>query len=161
MTTRLRKILLTTHIATSVSWIGAAAAFLVLAISGLSAVQQDKIRMCYVAMDMIAWYAILPLSLTALSIGILQSLLSPWGLFRHNWVVAKLALTVFATVILVTKMPLIRQLAELAEKNLLGNPAHRPGQIELLVHSAGGLVLLITITALSVFKPWGKFNLTQ
>jgi hypothetical protein len=46
------------------------------------------------------WIVIVPLSLAALLTGVVQSLGTPWGLFRHRWIVAKLALTVVATVLL-------------------------------------------------------------
>jgi hypothetical protein len=31
-------------------------------------------------------------------------------------------------------------------------------QLQLLVHAAGGLLVLLTVTALSVYKPWGRIR---
>ncbi len=53
----------------------------------------------------VAAYAVLPLALASLSTGILQALGTPWGLFRHCWVLISLAVTGFATVVLVVHVP--------------------------------------------------------
>ena len=88
----LRKALLTMHIVSSVGMLGAVAAFLVLAMVGLSANEPAV----YSAMDLITRYALVPLAWASLLIGLLQSLATPWGLFRHYWIVAKLVLTVLS-----------------------------------------------------------------
>jgi hypothetical protein len=41
-------------------------------------------------MELTTWIVIVPLSLAALLTGVVQSLGTPWGLFRHRWIVAKL-----------------------------------------------------------------------
>ena len=80
---RLRKFLLTGHILSSVGWIGALAAFLVLAVAGLVTQDGGTARAAYVAMDVIARYAIVPLAAASLLGGIIQTFITPWGLVRH------------------------------------------------------------------------------
>jgi len=80
---------------------------------------------------------------------------TPWGLFRHYWVVAKLLLTIFATVVLLKKMPLIGYAAHRAAETPLPTAALRATGFPLLVHGVGGILVLLVITALSVYKPWG------
>ena len=58
-------------------------------------------------MDLTARFVIVPLAFAALLTGLIQSLGTPWGLFRHYWVLTKLLLTVFATVVLLAKMELV------------------------------------------------------
>ena len=69
------------------------------------------VRACYLAMPLIAWLVIVPLAVASLLIGIVQSLGTPWGLFRHWWVLLKLLVTVFATTVLLLKMQLIGTVA--------------------------------------------------
>src|SRR5207247_2220051 len=114
MRPRLRKFALTVHVSTSVGLLGAIAAFLALAIAGLVSQDEDMVRAAYLAMDLIARLVIVLLAIVSLLIGIIQSLGTPWGLFRHYWVVAKLLLTVFAISVLLAKMPLIGYAARLA-----------------------------------------------
>src|SRR5882757_3646258 len=155
MTTRLRKLVLTVHIIFSVGWFGAVAAFLALAIAGLTSRDAQMVRTAYAAMELIARFVIVPLAIASLLSGIVQSLGTPWGLFRHYWVLAKLLLTTFATIVLLAKMPLIGYAARWAgEATSTSADLHTAG-IQLAVHAAGGLLVLFVITALSVYKPWG------
>lgn len=156
MTPRLRKLALTAHITFSVGWFGAVATFLALAIAGLTDRDAQLVRGAYAAMELTARFVIVPLAIASLLSGIVQSLGTPWGVFRHYWVLAKLLLTIFATVVLLAKMPLIGYAARRALEARSSSSAdlHMVG-IQLAVHAAGGLLVLLLITALSVFKPWG------
>src|SRR5438128_10135219 len=100
MTAGARKLALTTHITSSVGWLGSVAAFLALAIAGLMSHDPQVVRAAYLAMHLTTWFVIVPLSLASLLTGLVDSFGTPWGLFRHYWVVTKLLLTVLATVIL-------------------------------------------------------------
>jgi hypothetical protein len=79
----LRKLALTAHVTVSVGWLGAAAAFLALAIAALASGGVETVRGAYVAMEVVGWYVIVPLCLAALVTGLVVSLGTPWGLFRH------------------------------------------------------------------------------
>ena len=50
-------------------------------------------------------FVIVPLAIASLLTGVVQALATPWGLFRHYWVVIKLFLTVFATLVLLASPP--------------------------------------------------------
>jgi hypothetical protein len=78
-----RKLALTAHVITSVGWLGAVAVFLVLAVAGLTSGAPATARAAYVAMEATTRLVIVPLCLASLLTGILQSLGTPWGLFRH------------------------------------------------------------------------------
>jgi hypothetical protein len=111
MTPSLRKFALTTHVTSSVGWFGAVVAYLALAAAAL--ISQDALtaRAAWIAMELIGWFAIVPLSVASLLTGLVQSLGTPWGVFRHYWVLFKLLLTVFATIILLLHMPTISYMA--------------------------------------------------
>ena len=155
MTNRLRKLALTAHIIVSVGWFGAVAAFLALAVAGLTSRDAQMVRTAYAAMELTARWVIVPLAVVSLLSGIIQSLGTPWGLFRHYWVLAKLLLTTFATIILLAKMPLIGYAARRAATTTLSGPDLHTAGMQLAIHATGGLLVLLLITALSVYKPWG------
>ena len=157
-----RKILLVTHISASVGLLGAVAGFLLLAIIGLISPDPQLARSVYPAMDLITRLLILPLVIASLVIGVAQSLVTPWGLFRHWWIVVKLGMNVIILAVLLVQMPGIRHVAEVAASSapletLFGLRA------SFVVHAAGGLLALLIPLGLSVFKPrgltrygWGK-----
>jgi hypothetical protein len=60
-------------------------AFLVLGVAGLKSRDVEIVRSSYIAMNLIGRYAIVPLSFAALLTGVIQSLGTPWGLFRYYW----------------------------------------------------------------------------
>jgi len=155
MTPSLRKLLLTAHITFSVGWLGAVAAFLALAITGLTSRDAQMVRTAYSAMELTARFVIVPLALASLLSGLIESLGTPWGLFRHYWVLGKLRLTIFATIVLLAKMPLIGYAARRAAEATLSHADLRAVGIQLAVHATGGLLVLLVVTALSVYKPWG------
>jgi hypothetical protein len=113
------------------------------------------VRAAYLAMELIARFVIIPLAFASLLTGLIQSLGTPWGLFRHYWVVVKLLLTVFATVVLLAKMELIGYAASVAAGATLSGADLRAAGIQLVVHAAGGLLVLLVPLVLSVYKPPG------
>ncbi len=147
---RTRRLVLIAHIATSVGWVGAVAAYLVLDITAVTGTDPFTVRAAYSAMDMIIWNAIVPLAIASVLIGVVNALGTRWGIFRHWWVVVKLLLTLFATVILVSEAQTVSTLANMATS--IPDPRGLPGT---LPHSMGGLVVLLAITALAVIKPRG------
>lgn len=155
MTPKLRKFALTAHITASVGLLGAIAGFIALAITGLTSQDAEMARAAYLAMELIAWCVIVPLAVGSLLTGVVQAVGTPWGLFRHWWVVGKLLLTVFATCVLLLKMPLISYVADAAAETVLSKTDLRQQRIELLFHACGGLLVLLVPLALSVYKPQG------
>jgi len=155
MTPRLRKFALTVHVTFSVGWLGAIAGFLALAVAGLTSPDARMVRAAYLAMGLTAWFVILPLSLASLLTGLVQALGTPWGLFRHYWVLAKLLLTVLATIVLLLKMESISYLAGVAAETTLSSADFVGLRISLMVHAVGGLLVLLAITTLAVYKPQG------
>lgn len=156
MTPRLSKAVLTSHITFSVGWLGAVAVFLALAITGLTSPNIQLVRSSYLAMELSAWFVIVPFSLTSLFTGIVQAVGTKWGLFKYYWIVIKLFLTVASTALLLLHLQPIRYLADAAADASFSN-AQQAGQLIQLIAKAGAAVLvLLAITTISVYKPWGK-----
>jgi hypothetical protein len=145
-----RKFALTVHIASSVGWSGAVIAFIGLTAFGLSSQDAQVARIVYLAAEPITWLAIVPLAVASLLTGIVQSLGTPWGLFRHYWVLFKLVLTVLATIVLLMYTQTVSYFAVLAAETGDVQPG---GLRNYLFHSSAALLVLLVTTALSVYKP--------
>ncbi|MEV6406070.1 hypothetical protein AB0M58_24400 [Streptomyces bobili] len=152
---RLRKLALTLHVTSSVGWLGAVAAFLALAVAGLTSGAPQTVRGAYLAMDVVGWYVIVPFSIACLLSGLVQSLGTAWGLLRHYWVIAKLLITVVATVLLLVHMQPVGHLADAAARAALEDGELQGMRVQLVADAAAALLVLLTAAALSVFKPRG------
>jgi hypothetical protein len=152
MAPNLRKFALTAHITSSLGFLGAALAYLGLGISAVTSEDAQTVRAAWIAMEVIGWYVIVPLALAALLSGLVQALGTPWGLFRHYWVLITFLLTIFATVILLLHMPSVSALADVARAADSATLDRLGGD---LFHAGGGLLVLLVITALNVYKPRG------
>jgi hypothetical protein len=154
MTPRLRKFTLAVHITLAVGWIGAVAGYIALDVAAATSQDAQTLRSAYLAMELIAWYVIVPLALASLLTGLVMSLGTRWGLFRHYWVLISLLLTIIATVVLLVETQTISYFADIAadpttssaDLRALGNT---------LFHSVGGTVVLVMILVLNVYKPRG------
>jgi DMSO/TMAO reductase YedYZ heme-binding membrane subunit len=154
MSPRLRKFALAAHITLAVGWIGAVAGYIALDVAAATSQDARTLRACYLAMGLIAWYVIVPLALASLLSGLVMSLGTRWGLFRHYWVLISLLLTIIATVVLLVETQTIGYLADMAaDPTTSGDDLRALGST--LVHSVGGTVVLLVILALNVYKPRG------
>jgi uncharacterized membrane protein len=153
MPPRVRKFALTAHVTASVGWIGAVVVFLALAVIGLTSQDADTVRGAYLVMEPAARFVLVPLALASLLTGLIQSLGTTWGLFRHYWVLFKLLINVFATVVLLTYMETFRFMAGVAAEASADLRVVR--NESPLLHAALALVLLLVATVLAVYKPRG------
>jgi hypothetical protein len=149
----LRKLALTSHVVTSVGWLGAVVAFAALAGTALRTADGGAAQGAYAAMDVVAWHAILPLAVLAFGTGLVVSLGTEWGLFRHYWVVAKLLITIASTLLLVLHMGAIAQLAQAGPDVVAGHL--RPVRVQVLANAVAAVAALLAATGLSVYKPKG------
>lgn len=157
-----RKLALTTHVTSSVGWLGAVVASLGLGIAGVTSQDAQLVRAVYLALEWTGWYVLVPLSIASLVTGLVQSLGTSWGLFRHYWVVVKLLMNLFATGVLLLYMQTLRYLADIAARlpsstadvSSLRSPSP-------VIHAGGAMVLLLVATTLSVYKPRGMTRYGQ
>jgi uncharacterized membrane protein len=151
----LRKFVRTAHITFTVGWLGTVAGFFALAIAGLNSQDAQIVSAAYLAMKLITWYVIVPLSFAPLLLtGPILSLGTPWGLFRHYWILAKLVINVLSTIILLVHLQPINYLSRIAAEATLSS-ADRSLQIQMVIASGAALVALLVATGLAVYKPRG------
>jgi hypothetical protein len=153
MPPRVRKFALTAHVTTTVGWLGAVVVFLALAIIGLTSQDAQTVRGAYLVMKPAAWLVLVPLAFASLLTGIVQALGTTWGLFRHYWVVFKLLITVFATIVLLIYMETFRLMAVLAADPSVDLGVVRDSSPRF--HAVLALLVLLVATVLAVYKPRG------
>ena len=154
MSPGLRKLALTLHVAISVGWLGAAAAYMALDFTVANGQDAQVLRAAYLGMDLIARNVIVPLALASLLSGIVMSLGTRWGLFRHYWVVISLVLTTVATAVLLVEAQVISALASTAASAATSDEELR-ALPNTLAHSVGGTLVLLVVFVLNMYKPRG------
>jgi hypothetical protein len=148
---RLRKAVLTTHVVSAVGWIGAVAAYLVLALAALTSDSVETVRAAFIAMELL-YFALVPLAAVALLTGLTQALGTSWGLFRRYWVLVKFVLTVIAFTVMLLNLDNVSAHAD----HVVHSPAaDLPGAGHDLLHAVGGLVILLLAAILGLYKPRG------
>lgn len=154
MSPRLRKLALATHLTCSVGWLGAVAAYLALDFTVATSQDPLIVRAAWIAMGVVASWVIVPLAVASLLTGIVMALGTKWGLIRHWWVLISFLLTLIAVAVLLSETGVISRRAAIA-----ADPSVSDGQLlalpATLPHSVGGLVVLLVIQVLNVYKPQG------
>ena len=156
MTPGLRKFALTVHLTFSIGWIGAVVAFLALVVAAMTSQDAQTLRAAWIAMELTGWFAIVPLALASLLTGLVMSLGTKWGLFRHYWVLFSLVLTIVAAVVLLQHMQTVNFFAGVAaETDSADVGGLRDGLRGELLHAGVGLLVLLVIQVLNMYKPQG------
>lgn len=152
MSAGLRKFALTAHLLCSIGWIGAVVAYLGLGIRATTSDDLETVRAAWIAMELTGWFVIVPFAVGALLTGLMMSLGTPWGLFRHYWVLISFVLTVFSNAILLLHMPTVTAITEVVRRADAASTGRFGGD---LLHSGLGLVVLVVIVVFNVYKPRG------
>ena len=150
----MRKFILFAHVTTSVGLLGAVASFLLLSIFGIVSSNVQLVQASYVLLMPLTAYLILPLVVASLLVGIISSLGTPWGLVRYYWVAGKLLLTSVTLIVLLLQMNAIAELSTIAAARIVTD-TDMGLRIRMIVHSGGGLGVLLLIMILSLWKPKG------
>jgi hypothetical protein len=141
MRPRVRRTVLTVHICASVALIGTTGSVLVVALTATGA--GDDAHALYDVLGTLVFALAIPFSFISLGTGIALGLGTKWGVLKHRWVAAKLAL----------------QLAIIVTGALVVGPsidAEEGGRIA--VAGAANLAFAATAVGLSVFKPRGRLR---
>ena len=149
----LRKLALTAHVISTIGWLGAIVGFLALAVAALTSEDVQLVRGTYLAMQLTGWYVLVPLCVASLATGLIMSLGTSWGLFRHYWVLMKFVITIVAAIILFMYTQTLDQLGALARDSSLPlNDLRNPSPV---LHSGLAVLALLVNTTLSIYKPKG------
>jgi hypothetical protein len=142
-----RRALLTTHIVASVGLLGECAALLAVSVRAAGTSDPQIAASSYELMSMFSLVFGIPLSFASLGTGIALGLATKWGVLRHRWVAAKLAL--IASVILVGALVIGP-----SESAMIDGDGGR--ELVLTLAAAYDVLALCLATGLSVYKPRGR-----
>jgi hypothetical protein len=157
MSPPLRKTVLVLHVASSVGWMGAVAVFVALDLVARIEGDPEVNRLIWLALDATGWTLLVPLAIASLATGVISALGTQWGLLRHYWVLFKLLITAFSTLVLITQVQGFAGRAEHA-----ADPSFDSGALgSELLHTGGGLIVLSFALILSVLKPRGMTRYGQ
>ena len=146
------------HVVSAVGWLGINFADFALAVTGLTttdpALQHAMLR----ALVVVGNTLLIPISLLALTTGLVLALGTQWGLLRYKWVVVKLILTSIAVLLIpVALLPELNNLNDLASAlpadELLDTSEHTWGVLSAAVVSTS---MYITNVIMSIIKPGGR-----
>jgi uncharacterized membrane protein len=153
MTPGFRKLALTVHVTATLGWLGAVACFLALSVVGLTSEDAQTVRGVYLVMEPTAWFILVPLAFASLLTGLVQALGTSWGLFRHYWVLFKLLITVFITIVVLLYSQTFSFMAGMAADPTTDLAMVRNSSPAL--HAVLALLVLLVATVLAVYKPQG------
>jgi hypothetical protein len=149
-TTAWRTALLTAHIGATVALLGADLSLLALGIAGSRGADPQTV---YPAAHLLGSSLVAPLAVASLATGLLQGVLTQWGLVRYWWVTIKLAITVvLAGLLLLVLVPGLGRVAAVAT----GPTPHLitdAQRLRLAVAPAAASALLALNIVLATFKP--------
>jgi hypothetical protein len=154
---RLRKLMLFLHVTSSVGWIGAAVAYVGICVSVVLADSATTVQALYHVMQDSVTYVILPFGIISFVTGLVVSLGTVWGLFRHYWVIVKFGINVVSLVVLYVYTDMIGTMV--ADAEMAASMGHDPGELQspgIMSHVLAGVVLLLVATWLAVYKPKGQ-----
>jgi len=155
-----RKWLNGTHMFFASAWVGAAVCMTTLRLLSLKnsvLANGDILYAVNASIKLIDDAIIIPAALGTLLTGLLISLLTPWGFFRHRWVTVKWAVTLIAILFGTFFLgPWVNELTALADTFRAVAPAEPIFQLLLIRHTLWGGVQTITLIAvvfISALKP--------
>lgn len=134
-------------------WLGAVGAYIALDVAVATGRDAELLRGLYGAMDLIVRSVIVPLAVATVVTGVVVSLGTRWGLFRHYWVVISFLLTVGAMAVLLVEAGAVAHLADAADRATSSEQVRGLGHT--LPHSVGGAIVLLVVLMLNIHKPQG------
>lgn len=158
MTASQQKLLKVFHLITAPLWLSSVIALALLPTISSSAVTGDEIYMYNLAYHFIDMFILTPAAVLTLITGLLYSLFTKWGFFKHGWIVYK---WIVSLLIVITGTfyfgPMVAELLEIADikrtaalKDRYYIQGHTVSLYAAIVNSS----LLVVAVIVSVYKPW-------
>jgi uncharacterized membrane protein len=160
-----RKLLTAVHIAFSGILLGCTVAFVILDIAALTTDDPKLLEACYRIMHLLSHTSLRASAIGTIVSGVLLSVLTPWGLLRYRWIVAKEILTLLTVVpglfgIYLWSLHGLRRVAD-DGMDALSSPQYQANSLMLSVGLLLQLLSIVAMYLLSVYKPWGKNSMNK
>jgi uncharacterized protein with FMN-binding domain len=154
-----QRVLKAIHVASAGVWLGGLVAIVVLLLAGrdgpTSARQFGLDLGAHLVHDVVLFWAFV----VTLATGFAFATLTPWGMFRHDWLTAKwlLAIGLFVTT-LWFQNPALAIVAGLSDAGteLAGGLRHGDAHRAATSFAVAQLAVVVIVFALSTLKPWGQ-----
>ncbi|MFG2194361.1 hypothetical protein [Streptomyces sp. NPDC048639] len=154
---RLRKAVLTAHVAISVGWLGLVTGMFAMSVAGATTGSAEQQAAMYRTMSMLDEIFLGMTSMFALITGIVVGAGTKWGLLQRRWVAVKFFTTMG---VMLLGFSVIHQLILKANELVDAGAPVRGGELDTVGWSMAGsaalaLLSLVFMTAVSTYKPWG------
>lgn len=150
------------HVLSVICWLGGAMIMLLLGTYMLKAENGEQLYYTLKNMHLIDIVFVRYTALIAMLTGIVLSVWTHWGLFKHYWILIKLTLTVLLITFGIVYMAgWLSQLVRTANQGrflVLTDAAFLNTSYSLIGGAIANIVALIFMTAISYFKPFGKIK---
>lgn len=157
-----KQLIIVIHVLSVVCWLGGAMVMLLLGTYMLKAENGEQLYYTLDNMHLIDVVLIRYTALVALLTGILLSVWTNWGLFKHYWILIKLILTVALIGFGIEYMgDWLSQIVRIGKQErflALSDAAFLNASYSLIGGAIANIVSLIFMTAISYFKPFGKVS---
>ncbi|UUZ83686.1 hypothetical protein LJK88_07655 [Paenibacillus sp. P26] len=157
-----KQLIIVIHVLSVVCWLGGAMAMLLLGMYMLKAENGEQLYYTLDNMHLIDVVFIRYTALVALLTGIVLSVWTNWGLFKHYWILIKLILTLALIAFGIEYMgDWLSQIVRMAKQErflALSDAAFLKASYSLIGGALANIVSLVFMTAISYFKPFGKMK---
>ncbi|MEU8530269.1 hypothetical protein AB0C77_32500, partial [Streptomyces sp. NPDC048629] len=154
---RMRKAVLTAHVAISVGWLGLVTGMFAMSVAGATTSDAVQQAAMYRTMSLLDEIFLGMTSMFALITGIVVGAGTKWGLLKRRWVAVKFYTTM---AVMVLGFSVIHQLILEANELVDRGAPVRGGELDtvgwsMAAAAAVALLSLVFMTAVSTYKPWG------
>ncbi len=158
LTVSQQKILKTIHLISVSLWLSSVIILMLLPVISKDITAGDELYMYNLAYHFIDMFILTPAAILTLLTGLIYSLLTKWGFFRHGWIVYKWIVTLLIIITgtfylgpMVTKLLYI---ADVKRIDALQDQYYMHGEVVGLCAAIINSSLLILAVFFSVYKPW-------
>lgn len=157
-----QKLLKAVHVTVAGLWLSCVIVLLLMPIIGKNIASGDEIYMYNLIYHFIDMYILTPAAIVTLLTGIVYSLFTKWGFFKHGWLVYKwlstLAIIVSGTFYLGPMVTKMLAIADLKRLGALQDSYYMQGVTIGICAAIINTILLITAVFFSVYKPWRNYR---
>uniref|UniRef100_Q3AU88 DUF2269 domain-containing protein n=1 Tax=Chlorobium chlorochromatii (strain CaD3) TaxID=340177 RepID=Q3AU88_CHLCH len=155
-----QKLLKAIHLLASGLWLSSVVVLLFLPIVAVRITSGDEIYMYNVIYHFIDMYLLTPAAILTFITGLIYSIFTKWGFFKHGWLVYKWIVTLLIIVVGTFYLgPLTSDLLQIADAERLAalqNPSYIFGQTVTMWAAVINTLLLSVALFFSVYKPWKR-----
>lgn len=158
MSPRTRKLVLLLHVVSAVGWLGLHIGNVTFVLTGLMTDDPATQQTAFRAVDLIGGMLLIPISLIALTTGVVLALGTRWGLVRHRWVLTKFVLTLIPVILIpLSLLPGYQELVDAVNAAPRGQLADvSDSGVSMVGAAIVSTTMYLTSVTLSVLKPWGR-----